>query len=84
MPAASTREELAAGVARRYRRYKSEANVPAVRSLAENKWPRLVLYDAALFIDDWSSFENSAFCDRCCEVSCYMDQGSPWGLGGFW
>ncbi|KAK9826126.1 hypothetical protein WJX81_006737 [Elliptochloris bilobata] len=69
-----------------YRRYKSEANVPLVRKLAEDKWPRLVLHDVALFIDDWSSFENSAFCDDCCAVSCYMNHGgSMWGLGGgFW
>ena len=60
--------------------------MPAVRSLAESKSPRLVLYDAALFIDDWSSMENSSFCDDCCDVSCYMSSPTlgPWGLGGFW
>ncbi len=69
-----------------YRRVRSgDKNLPTVRSLTEGRWPRLVLRDAALFIDDWSSMENSAFCDDCCAVSCYMNSGTMWGLGGgFW
>ena len=73
-------------VMRRYRRHRRAANVPNVRSLTEKPVPRLVLYDASLFIDDWGSFENSAFCDDCCAVSCYMNSPTlgAWGLGGFW
>lgn len=68
----------------RYRRHKRAANVPAVRSLAEEQAPRLALRDVALFIDDWQSMEQSSFCDNCCDVSCYMNSGTMWGLGGFW
>ncbi len=82
VPNGSNRNESI--VAWYHRLSSGDRNVPTVRSLTEGKPPRLVLRDAALFIDDWSNFENSAFCDNCCAVNCYMNSGTVWGLGGFW